>query len=308
MAATGDLSSGAHPTATFPNAHLAHAGGAAMNADKNPESRGANPTAAFPNAHLARGDAPSAAAAGAQTALGASNWSPPVASAHRPLEQLQEAVAQEDWARNYAEGKTKMQAQAAWSAGPERCSMLQCLATMNKASRVLEVGSFCGAAALAVAEAIPKNGEVVALELEPFFVEFGQKFRSRSQAGSKISTIVGPAADSLKELQSKASSGALQPFDLVIIDGDKASMKEYFDLVWSSSGLLSSKAVVCLDTTPFKGQVPTRYVRFGQAERWEAPSGEEEIAGLRAAVAAAPEFVSHEFGGLLVVQRSQQQD
>jgi len=200
-----------------------------------------------------------------------------------------------------------MQAEASWSAGPERCSMLQCLATMNKATRVLEVGSFCGAAALAMAESIPKNGEVVSLELEPFFVEFGQKFRSRSQAGSKISTVVGTATDSLKDLAGKAASGAVQPFDLIVIDGDKACMKEYFDLVWSSSGLLSSKGVVCLDTTPFKGQVPTRYVKFGQAERWEACSGEEEISSLRAAVASAPEFVSHEFGGLLVVQRSQQQ-
>jgi len=225
-------------------------------------------------------------------------------SVHRPLQQLQEAVAQEDWARNFAEGKTKLQAQASWCAGPERCATLQCLATMSRAARVLEIGSFCGAAALALAESIPKHGHVVSLELETFFVEFGQMYRSRSPVGAKITTIVGPALDSLKDLADQVAKGRDQPFDLVIIDGDKARMKEYFDLVWSSAGLLSPKAVVCLDTTPFKGQVPTRYVKFGQAERWEAPSGKEEIAALRATVASSDEFTSHEFGGLLVVQRA----
>lgn len=266
------LSSGAHPTMTFPNAHLCGGGGGVAG--------GHNPVAA----------------------VGGMKWSPPEASAHRPLEQLQEAVKQEDWDRVFSEGKTQMWAQASWSASKDRCSALQCLASMSQASRVLEVGSFCGAAALALAEAVSKNGEVLALELEPFFVDFGQRYRSRSQAGSKIRTVVGPAMGSLKDLAGQAAGS--KPFDMVVVDADKANMKDYFDLLWNTPGMLSSHAVVCLDTTPFKGQPPKRYVRFGQADRWVTSSGEEEIAALRAHIAASEEFTAHEFGGLLVVRRA----
>lgn len=255
---------------------------------------------AFPNAHLAAG----AGDKTSETVPEGTHWAAPEASTHDPVQALREAVDGEDWADVFAQGKTQMQAQAAWSASKDRCAMLQCICAMSKASRVLEVGSFCGVAALAMAETIPKSGEVVALELERYFVEFGHKYRMRSQAGAKIHTKIGPALDSLKELAAAAKSGSLQPFDMVVIDGDKASMKEYFELLWSSPGLLSDKAVVCLDTTPFKGQPPTRYVRFGQAERWETSSGEEEILALRGAVAAASEYTAHEFGGLLVVQRA----
>jgi len=296
------LSSGAHPTTTFPNVHLVH-GAEFGGRDKNPEPRGAHPTNAFPNAHLTHheGEDPHA---GLRISTGAMAWSPPEPSKHLPVTQLQDAVKEEDWARVYSEGKTKMQAQATWSAGPERTAMLQCLVSMHRATCVLEVGSFCGVAALAMAEALPKGGEVVALELEPYFVEFGQKYRSRSQAGSCIRTIVGPAMDSLRDLAAKSDA---QPFDFVVIDGDKASMQGYFEFLLNTPGMLADRAVICLDMIPFKGQPPMRYIKFGQADRWAASSGEQEISALRAMVADAAEFISHEFGGLLVVQRRAQQ-
>jgi len=295
------LSSGAHPTTTFPNAHLSKGADYNGGRDKNPEPRGAHPSSAFPNAHLMHREGEKAAQ---HTYAGGMNWSPPEPSKHKPLTQLQEAVREEDWAGAFAEGKTKIQAQAEWSAGTERCSMLQCLVSMHKANRVLEVGSFCGVAALAMAEAIPKGGEVVALELEPYFVEFGRKYRSRSEAGAQIRTMVGPAMDSLRDL---AATGGAKPFDFVVIDGDKATMQGYFDFLLTTPGMLAPQAVVCLDMIPFKGQPPTRYVKFGQADRWEMCSGEQEISALRAMVTDAPEFTSHEFGGLLVVQRKAQQ-
>mmetsp|Transcript_26782 Transcript_26782/g.77366 ORF Transcript_26782/g.77366 Transcript_26782/m.77366 type:complete len:310 (-) Transcript_26782:147-1076(-) len=299
------LASGASPAASFPNAHLVHSGATKGGGTSDPLPRGARPQQAFPNAHLAHQEA-AVGNAVAPSAGGALNWSPPEASAHLPLAQLMEAVREEDWAGAFAEGRSKMQAQAAWSASPERCSLLQCLVAMSSARKVLEVGSFCGAAALAMAEAMGKDSEVVALELEPYFVEFGQRFRARSEAGTRIRTIVGPAADSLKDLASKAAAGGATPFDFAVIDGDKASLAEYFELLLKSPGLLSDRAVLCFDMTPFKGQPPARYVKFGQADRWESNSGEQEIGALRALVAALPDAAAHEFGGLLVVRRSAQ--
>jgi len=251
---------------------------------------GANPMMAFPNAHLATGGGHSV-----------NHGAAPESTSNSPLELLRAAVNNENWELVYEEGKTKMRASAGWSADKSRCSTLQCLCAMQKATRVLEVGSFCGAAALAMAETIPKDGVVVAIELEEYFVEFGQKFRAKSQHGSKITTKVGTAEASLKALAEEVKSGEMKPFDFVVIDGDKAQMQQYLDLV-NRDGLTTEGAVVCLDVTPFKGQPPTRYIKFGATEKWEQNSGESDIAAVREAVAGMPNVVSHEFGGLLVVQ------
>jgi len=172
---------------------------------------------------------------------------------------------------------------------------------------VLEIGSFCGAGALALAEVIPADGEVRSLELDSFVVDFGRRFQLKSLAGKKITTNVGPAMQALQSLAAEANGHRFKAFDLVVIDADKEGMQSYFDLLWSTPGLLSERAVVCVDMTLFKGQPPTRYVKFGFPHRWHSNSGQAEIDTLRAAVQARADLRSFEFGGLLVVTRTEAQ-
>jgi predicted O-methyltransferase YrrM len=237
----------------------------------------------------------------APAAAHSATWSAPRAAS--PLAELRAAVLEEDWERNYQEGLTKIHMRAEWSASLDRCSTLQWLAKVNDARQALEIGSFCGVGALALAEGLPADGEVQLLELDPFVVQFGRRFQMKSLNGSKIKRSVGPALPALEGLAGKAKEGLVKPFDLVIVDADKEGMQQYFDLLWSSPGLLSDGAVVCVDMTPFKGQPPTRYLKYGFPHRWQSSSGQTEIEALRAAVRESPDLVAHEFGGLLVVQR-----
>eukprot|EP00443_Scrippsiella_acuminata_P052836 CAMPEP_0115489002 /NCGR_PEP_ID=MMETSP0271-20121206/61781_1 /TAXON_ID=71861 /ORGANISM="Scrippsiella trochoidea, Strain CCMP3099" /LENGTH=289 /DNA_ID=CAMNT_0002917139 /DNA_START=87 /DNA_END=956 /DNA_ORIENTATION=+ len=258
---------------------------------------GAMPAASFPNSHLLRPVAPAA------TRSATAAWSAPQAGS--PLAELRAAVREEDWERNYEEGLTKINMRAEWSASSDRCSALHFLARARGASRVLEIGSFCGVGALVLAEALPADGEVQVLELDPFVVQFGRRFQLKSLSGSKIKSAVGPALPALEGLAREAKAGRAKPFDLVIVDADKEGMQEYFDLLWSSPNLLSEDAVVCVDMTPFKGQPPTRYVKYGFPHRWQSSSGQAEIDALRTAVCESPEFAAYEFEGLLIVQRKQ---
>lgn len=107
----------------------------------------------------------------------------------------------------------------------------------------------------------------------------------------------------LEELAMDAAAGRSCSFDLVLIDADKEGMHGYFDLLMGSPGLLTDGALVCVDLTPFKGQPPLRYVKYGFPHRWEVNSGQDQIDALRKVVSQSTEFDSHEFGGLLVVQR-----
>ena len=98
------------------------------------------------------------------------------------------------------------------------------VAASSQAKRVLEIGSFCGVAALALADALPE-GQVHAIEIDPFVVKLGERFRNKSMCGRHITTHVGPAMEKLQTLAQEVRAGKLEPFDFVVVDADKAGMR-----------------------------------------------------------------------------------
>mmetsp|Transcript_33431 Transcript_33431/g.69931 ORF Transcript_33431/g.69931 Transcript_33431/m.69931 type:complete len:286 (+) Transcript_33431:64-921(+) len=273
----------------FPNNHLV---GSPV---KKNLSSGAHPLSTFPNDHF----------------RGSSAAAPPVwaaSQASHPVAALRAKVEATNWEELFNEGQTMMRAEAKWSAGTERCELLRLLCAMSSAERVLEVGAFCGVASLNMAETLPEGGELVALEVDPFMMDFGRQVRAGAGAtGQKISHLVGFAADSLKDLAERAAAGKIRPFNLALIDANKAGMRSYLELLLSSPGLLSEEATICIDVTPFKGQPPLRYIRFGQADKWVVPSGQDEIDALRASVKDLAIYDVHETGGLIILRRKQAQ-
>jgi len=248
---------------------------------------GAHPVSTFPNSHLLLPPSPT-------------SYSKPLIPV-KAIEQLRQAVREENWERHYETRTTSICMQAEWSANADRCGQLQFIASRMQARRVLEIGSFCGVGALAMAEVLPEDGQVQVLELDAFVVQFGQQYQKRSPAGHKIKHMVGPAKESLDKLASEAEEGKLPAFEMVVIDADKEGMRDYFDKLWYTPGLLAENAVVCIDLTPFKGQTPTRYEKFGFPYRWQAESGIEAIEAMKAYVQESAEFAAHEIGNLLVV-------
>lgn len=243
---------------------------------------GAHAMQTFPNAYSVAASPP---------------WAAPKAPEVSAMDELRRAVNEEDWAMNFEEGLTKIQMRAEWSATEDRCALLQWLVKSTQAKRVLEIGSFCGVGSLAIAEAL-HDGELVAMELDPFVVNFGKRFGGNTLR--HVDTVMGPARESLERL----CASSTKAFDLVIIDADKESMCDYFQMLWKTPGMLSPTAVVAVDMTPFKGQPPLRFVKFGFPYRCETSSGEKQINDLRNLVQKSPEFSSHEFGGLLIVEKA----
>lgn len=219
-----------------------------------------------------------------------------------PLQELWEAARREDWQRDCSLGLTH-HIDSEWASVVERCSVLRGLVANSGARRTLEVGSFCGLGALAMAEALPEDGEVHALERDRFAVDFGRRFWARSLDGRKIRHKVGPVFESLRLLAAEARAGRLQPFSLAVVRADKENTRKYFDLLWESRGMLSADAIVCVDMTPLKGSPPVHYEMHGVSRRWAINSEQEELNSLRQDVMGSPAFVAYELGGLLIVQR-----
>jgi caffeoyl-CoA O-methyltransferase len=127
--------------------------------------------------------------------------------------------------------------------------LLDFLVRLSGARRVLEIGMFTGYSALAMAEALPEDGTVVACEVDDDVARFARSCFDDSPAGDRITIEIGPAADTLHRL---ADDGT-PPFDLVFVDADKAGYLGYLDLVLDR-GLLAADGVVVVDNTLMQGQ------------------------------------------------------
>ncbi len=103
---------------------------------------------------------------------------------------------------------------------PAQGKLLHLLARAIGARRILEFGTLVGYSSIWLARALPSDGELVTLELDPGNAETARANLDRAGVGDRVEIIVGPAAESVARVRG--------PFDLVFIDADKASMPVYF--------------------------------------------------------------------------------
>jgi caffeoyl-CoA O-methyltransferase len=125
---------------------------------------------------------------------------------------------------------------------------LKFLVHVTQAQRVLEIGMFTGYSALAIAEALPDDGEVIACEVDDYVAKFAQKCFDESPDGRKISVRVAPAMLTLEQLAT-----ANERFDLVFIDADKAGYGDYVNFLLDHD-LLTPRGSICVDNTLMQGQ------------------------------------------------------
>src|SRR6476469_3920216 len=84
--------------------------------------------------------------------------------------------------------------------GPVAGRLLEMLLWFGSPKRVLEVGTFSGHSALAMAAALPEGGRIDACELDPERAAFAQGYFDRSPYGSRITLHVGPALETIHGL------------------------------------------------------------------------------------------------------------
>jgi caffeoyl-CoA O-methyltransferase len=164
------------------------------------------------------------------------------------LAALVKRTQTEDWTQRFSDGATVKPLEQEMLSGHVEGQFLQFLIHLTKARRILEIGMFTGYSALAMAEALPVDGVVVACEVDAYAAAFAQKCFDASTAGSKISVRVAPALETMQQL---AAAG--EAFDLVFIDADKGGYLAYLDLLLTSS-LLAPGGSICVDNTLMQGQ------------------------------------------------------
>jgi len=136
---------------------------------------------------------------------------------------------------------TKAMPRGRMQIAPEQGHFLAFLVRLIGARRTLEIGTFTGYSALAVALALPADGRVVGCDRSEEWVSVGRPFWARAGVAGKIDIRIGPAVDSLRQLEQEGAGGS---FDLAFIDADKESMDAYYE---SSLRLVRPGGLIVLD-------------------------------------------------------------
>ncbi|MEV4612508.1 O-methyltransferase [Kitasatospora sp. NPDC049258] len=108
---------------------------------------------------------------------------------------------------------------------PNQGKLLQLLAVTRGARRILEIGTLGGYSTIWLGRALPADGSLVTLELDPAHARVAEANLERAGLGGRTEVLVGKAADSLARL---AEQG-VEPFDFVFVDADKPSNPDYFE-------------------------------------------------------------------------------
>lgn len=130
------------------------------------------------------------------------------------------AIVQEDAALQAALAESAKAGLPAIAVSPAQGKLLALIAQAIGAKRVLEIGALGGYSTIWLARALPSEGRVVTLEINPRHAEIARANLARAGLADKVEVLVGPALDLLPALPG--------PFDLAFIDADKESNADYF--------------------------------------------------------------------------------
>ncbi|GMU69163.1 MAG: class I SAM-dependent methyltransferase [Steroidobacteraceae bacterium] len=139
--------------------------------------------------------------------------------------------------------------QASMQIAPEQGQLLQLLVRLIDARRCLEVGTFTGYSALAVALAMPGDGRIVACDVSAEWTAIARRFWAEAGVDSRIDLRLAPA---LATLDGLLADGHGSSFDFAFIDADKTNYVAYYERVVE---LLRPGGLLAVDNVLWGGDV-----------------------------------------------------
>jgi predicted O-methyltransferase YrrM len=106
---------------------------------------------------------------------------------------------------------------------PNQGKLLNLLARMVGARRILEIGTLGGYSSIWLARALPAGGQLVTLEFNPKHAEIARANIAGAGLAHLVDIRIGAALETLPKLQNELSA----PFDMIFIDADKSNNAEY---------------------------------------------------------------------------------
>jgi predicted O-methyltransferase YrrM len=144
---------------------------------------------------------------------------------------------------------TSTMALAHMQIAPEQGQFLQWLIRLIRAKKVLEVGTFTGYSALAMALALPEDGQLITCDINLEWTKKTTFYWEKAKQNKKMTLRIAPALETLQEL---VDAGHAHTFDFIFIDADKTSYLAYYEFALQ---LISSDGIIAIDNIFWDGKV-----------------------------------------------------
>jgi caffeoyl-CoA O-methyltransferase len=132
---------------------------------------------------------------------------------------------------------------------PEQGQLMALLVQLMGAKNTIEVGVYTGYSALAVALALPDNGQIIACDISEEYTSVARRYWMQAGISEKIDLRLAPATETLSRLIEEGKSST---FDFAFIDADKENYARYFELCFE---LLRPGGLIAVDNVLWNGAV-----------------------------------------------------
>jgi predicted O-methyltransferase YrrM len=139
--------------------------------------------------------------------------------------------------------------QANMQIAPDQAAFMALLVELMGARRCLELGTFTGYSALAVALAMPPDGRIVACDVSREWTDIARRHWEAAGVADRIELRLGPALETLDALLAHGAEGT---FDFAFIDADKQEYPAYYERVLR---LLRPGGLMAIDNVLWDGEV-----------------------------------------------------
>ncbi len=138
--------------------------------------------------------------------------------------------------------------------GPDQGQLMALLVKLIGARRCIELGTFTGYSALAVALALPADGRLVTCDVSAEWTDIGRRYWREAGVESRIELRLGPALETLERL---LGQGEANRFDFAFIDADKPNYRAYYEKLLTlvrPGGLIAVDNTLALSGAPIMKQ------------------------------------------------------
>ena len=133
--------------------------------------------------------------------------------------------------------------------GPDQAAFFAVLVRAIGATRALEIGTFTGYSALAVASALPAEGRLVCCDVSDEWTQVGRRYWREAGVEDKIDLRLAPANDTLDALLRESGPDS---FDFAFVDADKPGYDGYYERCLT---LVRPNGLIAFDNTLWSGAV-----------------------------------------------------
>lgn len=136
---------------------------------------------------------------------------------------LAHTIAERPWLKRLARETRRRTENPGMMVGAVEGAFLRLLVRLVKPKTLLEIGTFTGYSALAMAEALPPGGRLIACDVNPDTSAIARRHWAKTPYASKITLHLGPALATVNALRG--------PIDMAFIDANKENYPRYWDAV-----------------------------------------------------------------------------